>query len=750
MERKTCILLTSLLLAAAASPAADALDPRAAQRAETLLSQMTLQEKIGQLVLFTSGSVVTGPTGVRADLEQQIQEGNCGGVFNAHTVLTISNLQRMAVEKTRLHIPLIFGYDVIHGYKTTFPIPLAQASSWDLEAIEHAERVAATEAAAGGLDWTFAPMVDIARDPRWGRIAEGAGEDPFLGCAIARARVRGFQGERLGADPSTVLACVKHYAAYGGATAGRDYNIVDMSDQTLRDTYLPPYKAAVDAGVLSVMTSFNELNGVPATANKYLMTDILRREWGFAGFLVTDYTAINELVNHGVARDLRDAARESMNAGVDMDMQGGAYLSFLKGLSDDGLVKTAQIDEAARRVLAVKYQLGLFDDPFGRCDVTREAQKILTPENLSAARQMACESIVLLTNRPGALPLKTGLRIAVIGPLAMAQQDLLGSWSGRGDAQNVLSILDSIHQRDTNGEVFYAKGCDVTADDRSGFEEAAKTAARADVVVMALGETADMSGEAASRTSIGLPGVQTELLRAIKQTGKPLILVLINGRPLALEQETGLSDAILEAWQPGLEGGKAVADTLFGDSNPSAKLTVSFPRNVGQVPIWYGEKRTGRPFDPADPKSKYKSIYIDSPNSPLYPFGFGLSFTSFTYTNLQVDRSTLTPETPITASIEVANTGDRAGAETVQLYVSARSEWMTRPTLQLRGFQRVALQVGERRRVSFQVREEDLTFLRDGVWSAEPGDFKILIGPSSGDLTSAQCLLAETSTKPGQ
>lgn len=707
-----------------------------AKRAEALLAQMTPEEKIGQMVLFTAGETITGPSGQRQDLREQIRAGRCGTIFNAHTVATIRGYQKLAVENSRLRIPLLFGYDVIHGYKTIFPIPLGQAASWDTNAVERSARIAAIEASASGLNWTFAPMVDIARDPRWGRIAEGAGEDPFLGCAMARANVLGFQGNL--SDVSALAACVKHYAAYGAAQAGRDYNTVDLSERTLREIYLPPFKAAVDAGALSLMTAFNELNGVPATANPFLLRQVLRDEWNFQGFTVTDYTSINELLNHGIAGTLYDAGRQALNAGVDMDMQGGVYFEYLKQMLSKGDITQNQIDAAAKRILICKLALGLVDDPYRYCDEQRETRLIYAPEHVEAAYDMACRSMVLLKNEGQILPLKPGKQLAVIGPLAEAKADLLGTWCGLGEGRRVTSVLESIRKANGAGKVLYAKGCDVASQDRSGLAAALKAARRADLVVLVAGESADMSGESASRTSINLPGVQTELLRELKKTGKPVVMVLLNGRPLALEEEAGLADALLEAWHPGTEGGRAIADVLFGKRNPSAKLPVTFPRTLGQVPLFYDAKNTGRPISPDNPREKYKSNYLDCPNDPLYPFGFGQSYTSFAYSDLQLDKTRLAPGERLTASIQLANTGPRDGTEIVQLYLRDLVASVTRPVLELRGFQKVELRVGEQRRVSFTVGEEDLAFLRrDMTWGTEPGQYRLFIGPNSRDFHSA-------------
>ncbi len=733
-------LFISLVLTAAVLSRAEtvAADMSGVARAEALLARMTLEEKIGQLVLFSGYGATTGPMQLQQKLEDYIRKGDCGNVFNVMSVEQIRRLQKIAVEETRLHIPLLFGYDVIHGYKTIFPICLGEAASWNPALIENSAHVAATEGAAAGLDWTFAPMVDIARDPRWGRISEGAGEDPFLGSEIARARVRGIQGTNL-ATPDTLLACVKHYAAYGAAQAGRDYNTVDLSERTLREIYLPPYRAAIEAGALSVMSSFNELNGTPATANSFLLKRVLRDEWGFKGFVVTDYTAINEMVAHGSAADEADAARQALAAGVDMDMQGGTYLNHLKQLLAAGKVTKRQIDAAAKRILEIKFKLGLFDEPYRHCDAQREKQALYAKEHLAAARRMACESFVLLKNSAQTLPLKTGANIAVIGPLADSQRDLLGSWKGEGDWNFIEAALAAIQRENTNGTVTFAKGCDIASTNCAGFAEAVAAVQRADVAVLVLGEAWNMSGEAKCRTSINLPGVQTGLLREIKKTGKPVVVVLMNGRPLALEEESQLADALLEAWFPGTEGGTAVADVLFGQENPSGKLPVTFPRTLGQVPIFYSAKNTGRPLNPANPHEEYKSSYLDCPNDPLYPFGFGLSYTTFKFSDVRLDRATLKPGGKLTATVTVTNTGSRGGAEVAQLYLRDLVGSVTRPVLELKGFQKIELRAGESREVSFTVGEKELGFLRaDMTWGTEPGAFQVFIGPDSRDLHPAK------------
>ena len=712
------------------------------QKVDSVLNLMTLDEKIGQLVLYTSNWDVTGPV-MGTDNLKAIREGRCGNIFNAYTAKYTRQLQEVAVKETRLGIPLLFGYDVIHGHKTIFPISLGEAASWDLTAIEKSASVAAKEAAAMGINWTYAPMVDIARDPRWGRISEGAGEDPYLGCRIAEARVHGFQGDDL-ADPATVLACVKHFAAYGAPVAGRDYNTVDMSERQLRETYLPPYKAAIDAGALSVMTSFNELDGVPATASHFLMTEVLRDEWDFQGFVVTDYTAVNELIPHGVATDLKDAARLAINAGVDMDMQGGAYDDYLKELIGEGKVSEKQIDTAVRRVLKLKFMLGLFDDPYRYCDEKREKETIYSKENLDAAYDMACKSMVLLKNDKQVLPLEAGKSIALIGPLADSKRDLLGSWKAAGDWEQISTIYSALKKANEGGKVSYNKGCELTGDDRSMFTEALEAAKKAEVVVMVLGESCDWCGEAASRTSISVPDIQKELLHEVSKLGKPVVLVLMNGRPLALVDEHEWSDAMLEAWFPGTMGGEAVADVLLGKYNPSGKLPATFPRNLGQVPIYYSAKNTGRPYEPEGPEQKYRSRYIDSSNQPLFPFGYGLSYTTFSYKNLQLSKSTIADGDSLEVSVDVTNTGNYDGHEVVQLYVRDLIGSVTRPVKELKGFKKIAVAKGETKKVTFELRTDDLAFYRkDMTFGTEPGQFMVFVGGNSDVDSSKEFMLTE-------
>lgn len=713
-------------------------DPEATlnRRVDSVLMLMTLEEKIGQMVLYTSDWDVTGPT-LRSSYIEDIRNGHCGNIFNAHTTEYVRKLQKIAVEESRLGIPLLFGYDVIHGHKTIFPISLGEAASWDLEAIEKSARISAIEAAASGLNWTFAPMADISVEPRWGRVSEGAGEDPHLGSLIAAARVRGFQGKNNDlSDTLTLLACVKHFAAYGAPQAGRDYHTVDMSKRTFLDVYLPPYKAALDAGALSVMTAFNEYDGVPATGSKYLLTDLLRNELGFKGFVVTDYTSINEMVHHGVAADEAAAGLIAINAGVDMDMQGEVYFKYLKKQVEDGLVDEKAIDAAVRRVLKLKFMLGLFDDPYKYCNPEREKRFVYAPEHLEAALETAKKSMVLLKNANQILPLKKGEKIAVIGELATSTRDMLGSWKAAGDWHFMKSTLDELKIYNGEKNVIYAEGAKKMGSDRSGFAAAMNAARKADKIVMVIGEDWDWSGEAASRTDISVPGVQTELLAQLKTLGKPIVVVLMNGRPLVLKRENELADAILVAWYPGTMGGKAITEVLYGDYNPSGKLPMTFPLNLGQVPIFYYEKNTGRPI--YLPSDKYKSKYIDSPNDPLFPFGFGLSYSTFEYSDITLSSNELTTGGKITASVNVKNTGNYAGEEVVQCYIRDLVGSVTRPVKQLKSFEKVMIQPGESKTITFEIGPEMLAFHRlDMSYGTEPGDFKIFIGTNSRDVKEA-------------
>ncbi len=699
------------------------------QRVDSLLALMTLEEKIGQMTLFTSDWELTGPT-LRATYKEDIRKGRVGAIFNAHTAAYTKELQRIAVEETRLGIPLLFGYDVVHGYKTIFPIPLGEAASWDIEAMKKSARIAAVEASASGLHWTFAPMVDIARDPRWGRISEGAGEDTYLGSAIAKARVEGFQGDGF-AHTDAVLACAKHYAAYGAAQAGRDYHTVDMSEQTMREVYLPPFKAAADAGAWTFMTAFNEWNGIPASAHEQLLKDILKWEWSYPGFVVTDYTSINEMVMHGYATDNKHAAELAANAGVDMDMQSAAFYNHLAELVREGKVMESRIDDAARRILRLKFMLGLFDDPYRFSDTAREKRIIMAPEHLAAARDVARKSIVLLRNENQLLPLPKSMKtLAVIGPLADSKVDMLGNWSAAGDAKDCVTLLEGIKAKlQGSVQVLYEKGCEVNGTDRSGFAKALAAAKKAEMIVVAIGEAGWMSGEAASRSDISLPGVQEELVKALIATKKPVVVVLMNGRPLTIPWIAENAPAILETWFAGTQGGHAIADVLFGDYNPSGKLPVTFPRNVGQIPLFYNPKSTGRPMNPND---KYTSKYLDVPNTPQWPFGFGLSYTKFEYSDLKTDKRTFDRNDVMTISVKVSNKGQYDGEETAQLYVRDLVGSVTRPVRELKGFQKVFLKKGESKVIQFQLRADDLRFYdADLRFRAEPGDFDLWIGGDS-------------------
>jgi beta-glucosidase len=724
------------------------------QFVDALLKKMTLDEKIGQLNLLTSDMDVTGPT-MRDSYRQDITSGKCGSIFNAYTPQYVRKLQDLAMQ-TRLKIPILFGYDVIHGHKTIFPIPLGEACSWDLKAMEQSARVAAIESAADGLHWTYSPMVDIARDPRWGRIAEGTGEDTWLGSKVGAAKVRGYQGDDLAAD-NTILACIKHFALYGAVEAGRDYNTVDMSRRRMYETYFPPYKAAVDAGAASVMSSFNEVDGVPATANKWLMTDLLRKEWGFKGFVVTDYTAINEMIQHGVGANEYEVGALAINAGIDMDMQGVVYYNHLKKLVEDKKVTMATIDESVKRVLEAKYKLGLFDDPYRYINEERAAKQIMTPAFLDFARDLGRKSIVLLKNQDQLLPLqKSGSTIAVIGPLADSKRDMIGNWSAAGDYTKSVTLLEGIKNKSSHAaNILYAKGANmledmelvkklntaggnITIDSLSPAQligQAVELAKKSDVVIMALGESQGMSGEAASRSEIGIPANQVELLKAVHATGKPVVLVLFNGRPLTLTWENDNIPAILETWFLGTQAGNSIADVLFGDYNPAGKLTITFPRNVGQIPIYYAAKNTGRPIDP---NNKYSSKYLDVPNTPLYPFGYGLSYTSFEYSNLTLSKKQISAGESLDVKVTVRNTGKFDGEEVAQLYIRDLVASVTRPVKELRGFYKIMLKKGESKDLTFTLKPEDLKFYDINMkWVAEPGDFKVFVGPNSRDTKEA-------------
>ena len=724
----------------------------------SLMNKMTIDEKIGQLNLTTAGDFTTGAA-TNEKLQQKLQAGMIGGMLNDFSVESMRISQDIAVKESPNHIPVLFGMDVVHGYKTIFPIPLAMSCMWDMSLIEKSARIAAQEATANGIAWTYSPMVDIARDPRWGRIAEGAGEDPWLGSQIARAYIKGYQGNDLSLN-NTMMACVKHFALYGAAEAGRDYNTVDMSRISMFNEYFPPYKASVEAGAGSVMTSFNVVDGIPASGNRWLMTDLLRNQWGFKGFVVTDYTAINEMINHGMG-DLQTVSALALKAGSDMDMVGEGFLNTLRKSLDEGKITTKDIDLACKRVLEAKYKLGLFDDPYRYLDDERASKEVMTPENLKAAREIAERSMVLLKNENHILPLKRSGTIAVIGPLGNSRADMLGTWALGGDEEKASSVLEGVIN--IGGEsvnVLYAKGSELTnnpflimstlkAGKPSGqnsqglnnsseqlLNVAIETAKKADVIVAVLGEPASWSGEASSLSDIGIQKVQKDLLKALSAIGKPLVLVLINGRPLTLAWEKDIADAILEAWAGGTEAGNAIARVLFGDYNPSGKLTATFPTSVGQIPLYYNHKDTGRPMDPSN---KYTSKYLDITNSPVFPFGFGLSYTSFEYGAIKLSKVQLKGNEKLTASVVITNTGRLAGEEVVQLYIRDPVASISRPVIELRNFKKIMLNPGEKKEVSFDITTNDLMFYNSDleyIW--EPGEFNIFIGTNSRDVKSAK------------
>ncbi|GAB4580321.1 MAG: glycoside hydrolase family 3 N-terminal domain-containing protein [Anaerolineales bacterium] len=727
------------------------LDPATEARVEALLAQMTLPEKIGQLAQGTpygpfdledylaqkkaaeeANQPFEYPPKLRADLEEILSTGRMGSFLNVLSPQIINHCQRRAVENSRLGIPLIIGADVIHGFRTIFPIPLAESCTWNPALLERASRVAAEEASAIGIDWIFAPMVDVARDPRWGRIAEGAGEDPHLGMAMARARVRGFQATNL-TSGRRIAACPKHYLGYGAAEAGRDYNTTDFSERTLRDVYLPPFKAAFDAGAGTVMSAFNEISGIPATANPLILRTILRDEWDWPGIVVSDYESVRELIPHGLAADLKDAARQAILAGLDMEMVSEGYTHHLAELISTGDVPLALVDDAVRRVLRLKIRLGLFEHPY--VDETLPDKLMLRDDFRALALEVAQETMVLLKNENNLLPLSPKTRLAVLGPLADNRADLLGCWTLSGRPEDVESVLDGLRVYLTEGAFTHVPGCPIKEDDLSGIPAAVAAAQAADVVLLVLGESADMSGEAHSRTDLGLPGRQQALVDAVAATGKPLVCVLMSGRPLVIPRLAGQVNALLAAWHGGIRAGRAVADILFGAVNPSGKLTASWPRAVGQIPIYYGQKNTGRPAAEAGTKQfaeAFKSVYMDVPNSPLFPFGFGLSYTRFEYNNLKITQPTLSLADTLKVSATVTNKGNRAGAEVVQLYVRDLVGSVTRPVKELKGFQKINLQPGEAQEVRFEIPVRELGFTgRNMEYTVEPGAFKVWIGPDS-------------------
>ncbi|EXZ17126.1 glycosyl hydrolase family 3 C-terminal domain protein [Bacteroides fragilis str. J-143-4] len=733
---------------------------------DNLLKRMTLEEKIGQLTLPVTGEITTGQA-KSSDIAAKIKRGEVGGLFNLKGVDKIRDVQRLAVENSRLGIPLLFGMDVIHGYETIFPIPLGLSCTWDIPAIEESARIAAVEASADGISWTFSPMVDISRDPRWGRVSEGSGEDPFLGALIARAMVRGYQGKDMSRNDE-IMACIKHFALYGAAEAGRDYNTVDMSRQRMFNDYMLPYQAGVEAGAGSVMASFNEVEGVPATANKWLMTDVLRGAWGFNGFVVTDFTGISEMIEHGIG-DLQTVSARAINAGVDMDMVSEGFIGTLKKSVEEGKVSVETVNTACRRILEAKYKLGLFDNPYKYCDLKRPARDIFTKEHRAAARKIAGESFVLLKNEglsptlAPVLPLSPTGTIAVIGPLANTRSNMPGTWSVAAVLDKSPSLVEGLTEWVGNqGKILYAKGSNLIGDaayeeratmfgrslnrdnrtDQQLLDEALKIASQADVIVAALGESSEMSGESSSRTNLNLPDVQHTLLEALLKTGKPVVLVLFTGRPLVLNWEQEHVPAILNVWFGGSEAGPAIGDVLFGAVNPGGKLTMTFPKSVGQIPLYYAHKNTGRPLKEGKWFEKFRSNYLDVDNDALYPFGYGLSYTTFRFSDITLDRSSIEMDNELVASVTVTNTGDRAGSEVVQLYIRDLVGSITRPVKELKGFEKIYLQPNESRTVRFTIAPEMLKFYNaDLKFVAEPGDFDVMIGPDSRNVKTARFTL---------
>ena len=747
-------LLTAVITASAftamAAPQAD--KDKMDQFIDNLMGKMTLQEKIGQLNLPVSGEIVTGQA-KSSDVAGKIRKGQVGGLFNVKGVENIREVQKIAVEQSRLKIPLLFGMDVIHGYETVFPIPLALSCSWDMEAIKESARIAAKESSADGICWTFSPMVDICRDPRWGRMAEGGGEDPYLGSEISAAMVKGYQGDDL-TDKNTIMACVKHFALYGAPEAGRDYNTVDMSHLSMFNNYFPPYKAAIDAGVGSVMTSFNVVDGIPATGNKWLMTDVLRDRWGFDGFVVTDYTAISEMIAHGMG-DLQQVSAMSLSAGTDMDMVADGFLTTLEKSLKEGKVTMAEIDKACRRILEAKYKLGLFDDPYKYCDASRVKKDIFTAENRAVARKIATETFVLLKNENNLLPLQRKGKIALVGPLANTKANMPGTWSVAAASDKYNSLYESMKQSLAGkAEVFYAKGSNLMydaqreaeatmfgremRDPRSAQElldEALSVASQADVIVAAVGESSEMSGESSSRTNLEMPDAQRDLLTALKKTGKPIVLVYFAGRSTVMTWEQENFPAILNVWFGGSEAADAICDVVFGDVSPSGKLTTTFPKNVGQIPLYYNHLNTGRPLEAGKWFSKFRSNYLDIDNDPLYPFGYGLSYTTFRYGDLQLSNNSMNEKGKITASVTVTNTGNYDADEIVQMYIRDMVGSVARPVKELKGFERIHLKKGESRTVSFDITAEQLKFYNSTLnWACEPGEFEVMVGGNSRDV----------------
>lgn len=718
-----------------------------------LLSKMTLKEKIGQLNQYSVGEVMTGP-GAKEGRDklryERLLNGDVGSVLNLIGASNTYKLQKQVVENSRLGIPLVFSYDVIHGLKTMFPEPLGESASWDMEAIEESARLAAKESAASGLHWTFAPMVDISRDPRWGRVMEGAGEDPYLGSMIAKARIKGFQGDDLSSE-WTIAACAKHFAGYGLVESGKDYNNVYVGRNTLMNTIIPPFKASVESGAATFMNAFNDIDGVPSTANNFLLRDILKGQWEYDGMVVSDWGSIQELIPHGTAADLRDAARQAITAGSDMDMEGEAYIQELEGLVNDGVLDEALIDDAAARVLRLKFRLGLFDDPYKYCDTVREAETVLSIDNLRASREVAKKSIVLLKNDGKILPLRNPSSVALIGPLVKDKDAPLGNWRGQAQSNSAVSVYEGLSAAfGTEVNLTYAEGCKLSIgknnflneltiekDDRSGFANAVKVAKSSDVVVMVLGEPAHMSGEARSRTEIGLPGLQLELLQEVYKVNKNIVLILMNGRPLTIPWEAQHIPTILETWHLGSEAGNAIADVVLGKYNPSGKLPISFPRSVGQIPVYYGHKNTGRPS--SDPGLVFYTHYMDEEITPLFPFGYGLSYTTFDYSDISLNKKSIASGEEIQVSVEVTNAGNMKGEEVVQLYIRDMVASVTRPVKELKSFEKIELEAGEKKTVTFKLTEEDLSFYKQDLsFGTEPGLFKVFVGTNSQDLKESE------------
>ncbi|MBZ4036133.1 glycoside hydrolase family 3 C-terminal domain-containing protein [Flavobacterium sp. 17A] len=732
--KKKVTTITLFMLSLFASAQQQSID----QKVNDLLKKMTIEEKIGQLNQYTGDNQATGPITINPNKQNEIKQGLIGSMLNVIGTKYTRGYQELAMQ-SRLKIPLLFGQDVIHGYKTTFPLPLAEAASWDLAAIELGARVAATEAAASGIHWTFAPMVDIGRDPRWGRVMEGAGEDTYLGSKIAYARVKGFQGNKLG-DLNSVMACVKHFAAYGAGVGGRDYNSVDMSERMLLETYLPPFKAALDAGAATFMNSFNDINGIPATGNAHLQRDILKGKWNFQGFVVSDWGSIGEMVAHGYSKDLKEAAYSAITAGSDMDMESNAYRGNLAALVKEGRVSIDLVDDAVRRILRKKFELGLFDDPYKYSDAKREEKELNNPEHRKAAREMAEKSIVLLKNEKQTLPIsKSTKTIAFIGPMVKEYKANMGFWAVELPEVKydkwVVSQWDGLQNKvGKNTKLLYAKGCEIEGTNKDGFAEAVETAKQADVVILSIGERHDMSGEAKSRSDIHLPGVQEDLVKAVLATGKPVVVLINAGRPLVFNYTADNAPAILYTWWLGTEAGNAIANVLFGDYNPSGKLPMTFPREVGQVPIYYNHFSTGRPAKNEN-ETNYVSAYIDLKNSPKFPFGYGLSYTTFDYSGLKLSSTKIKSNETIKVSFQLKNSGKVAGEEVAQLYLKDKFGSVVRPVLELRDFQKVKLNAGESKTIEFTIDKEKLSFYNNKLeWGAEPGDFEVMIGTSSADI----------------